>query len=317
MSAFIAAVVTAAAGGLGGIRILRRTQGELINPDLPERYCKKAGTPTMGGVLILLGFVAGALALGRTHVAGVVLLTIAFGAIGFLDDWLAQKRRQSLGLKARQKLALQLAVAIVFARWASKAEHTLTLGWPGVWMVDLGGAYMAVATLFIVVMSNATNLADGMDGLASGLTVLCGSTLAVVASVAAGMNAVSKSAPLAAAAMAGACAGFLVHNRAPAKVFMGDTGSLALGACLAGVAVLTGAELPLMLAGAVFLAELMSVVVQVSSYKTTGRRVFKMSPLHHHFDQCGWPETKVVLLFWIVGGLASAVCLAAMAVSAG
>ena len=317
VTACVAAVATVAVGGLGGIKALRRMRGEVINPDLPERYRRKAGTPTMGGTLILAGFVSGVLVFGGTRVAGLVLLTLAFGAIGFLDDWLAQHRRRSMGLKARQKLALQSAVALVFARWVMNTEHTLTVGWPGVWMVDIGGAYLVFAALFIVLMSNATNLADGMDGLASGLTVICSATLAVLAWVAAGVGEVSKSAPLAAAALAGGCAGFLVFNRPPARVFMGDTGSLALGACLAGVAVVTGTELPLLVGGAVFLAELLSVVIQVASFKTTGRRVFRMSPLHHHFDQCGWPESRIVRAFWIAGGAASAASLAAMAVSVG
>lgn len=316
-AALVAAAVTIAVGLLGGIRWLRRMKGEVINPDLPQRYRQKAGTPTMGGLLILAGFAAGALGLGGTHALGVAALTLAFGAIGFLDDWLSQRRGRSMGLKARQKLVLQFAAALVFSRWVMGTQHTLTIGWPGVWLVDLGGAYLAFAVLFIVLMSNATNLADGMDGLASGLTVLCGATLAVVASVSAGMSEVSKSAPLVSAALSGACGGFLVFNRAPARVFMGDTGSLALGACLAGVAVVTGTELVLMIGGAVFLVELLSVVIQVVSFKTTGRRVFRMSPLHHHFDQCGWPETKVVQAFWIAGGALSAVCLAAVSLSVG
>lgn len=310
LAAGVAALTVLLVGGpLGGLAALRRLKGEIINPDLPERYRGKAGTPTMGGLLILAGFCVGALVAGGWRIGGVLVVTLAFGAIGLLDDMLAQLRGRSLGLKARQKLALQVAAAVIFTKWVMSAEHTLTVGWPGVHMWELGWLYLLFGTLFMVTMSNATNLADGMDGLAAGLTLLGAAALAIVGSVVAGVTPAAKEAPVAAMALAGACAGFLGFNRSPALVFMGDTGSLALGACLAAVSMLTGTELPLLVIGAVFLAELLSVVIQVISFKTTGRRVFRMSPLHHHFDRCGWPERKVVTAFWIAGGVAAALGL--------
>jgi phospho-N-acetylmuramoyl-pentapeptide-transferase len=312
-----AAVVLIAAWPLGGLRRLRRLSGEVINPDLPERYRSKAGTPTMGGIFILLGFAVGALAVGGIDVLGIVLVTLSFGAIGVLDDMLAQRRRRSLGLKARQKLLLQAIPAAAYVYWSMRTHHLLVVGWPGVWMVEVGGLYVLLGVLFILFMSNAVNLSDGMDGLAAGLTVLCGVPLAVLSSAAAGVASFSKGAPIAAAALSGACVGFLCLNAYPALVFMGDTGSLAIGACLAAVAISTGTEALLLVLGAVFAAELLSVVVQVVSFKTTGRRVFRMSPLHHHFDQCGWPEPQIVKMFWLAGAAASAICIVLAGITGG
>lgn len=295
--------------------------GQIISRDGPESHLTKQGTPTMGGLVLLTGLLlAVAIVALNRHMRGglfdaqptiaLMLLIIGFGLLGFLDDYLIVARGKSLGLKARQKLLGQFVLAIAFVGWVAwstgGAPIVTGIRVPGFGVLALGKAYYVFAVLFIVGMSNAVNLTDGLDGLVSGLSTICAAALATAILgpiVALGLGSGTA---MVCAAVAGACLGFLWFNAHPAKIFMGDTGSLALGAGFAGVAILTKHELLLLLLGVVFVAEALSVIIQVISFKTTGKRVFKMSPIHHHFELSGWPEERVVIRFWIVGVLAAA-----------
>lgn len=309
-----------AASVLAGPRVITALRalkfGQNINTDAPALHLQKQGTPSMGGALLVLG-VTVALIVGSTGHAvsapliAVYLVFIAHAGLGFADDYLSIRRGKSLGLKARQKLAGQLAIGLAFVVWLALTAQpgyttVLTLGRA---TVDLGVAYYPLVLLLIVGLSNATNLTDGLDGLAGGLATLSALGLAwTVFTAHAGLERL----PEFGYAVAGACLGFLWFNAHPARVFMGDTGSLALGSGFAAMAVVGKQEVLLLVFALVFLAELVSVMVQVSVFQLTGgkagggRRVFKMSPLHHHFELSGWPETQVVARFWIVGALALA-----------
>ena len=306
---------------LGGpaIGVLKRIgAGQRVRDDGPQRHLEKEGTPTMGGILFVAAAVLAALwgasrLGGHVSMAMLVLLaaTVAFGLIGFADDWLKIKRGRSLGLKARQKLAMQIAVAGLAAYMLARVRatqyldldnpahfHSLYVFWVPVW------------TAAMVWTSNAVNLADGLDGLAAGLCVIAGLGLAALG-LAHGQPEVS----IAAAALAGACLGFLWFNRHPARVFMGDVGSLALGGMLAVMgAMLTppGPQVAMPVLALVGLClvpyiEATSVVLQVISFKSTGKRIFRMSPIHHHFELSGWSEQKVVWTFWGVAAAAAGV----------
>ncbi len=273
----------------------------------------------MGGVVIIAGLTVGtALALlifwhGFPHARkfadlmvtlGLLGLTVAVAGIGAIDDWGKIKRGRSLGLRAREKLLLQFVVAGLFvaALRFGVGLHP-TIGIPGVGEVELGLWYWPVAILFIAGMSNAVNLTDGLDGLATGVTTIAAGALAVLAWGAPG-GARLLSGPSVAtflACLAAACLAFLWFNRHPARVFMGDTGSLAIGAALAGAALLIKQELFLLLIGLVYLIEMGSVIIQVISFKTTGKRVFRMSPFHHHLELGGWSEPKIVTRAWGLG----------------
>ncbi len=325
---FVVAFLLSGALGRPLIMLLSRWGGrQTINPDAPERHRAKQGTPTMGGLLILAGLVASCLAYvmlftddrplsaftigwgrGQTAIIGLLALTLLFGAIGFTDDMLIAKRGHNLGLKARYKLAAQLVVSIIFIGWIAHDEipgrTTLLVWWPG-HDADVGIWYYPLAVLFIVGLSNAVNFADGLDGLAGGMALL----------IAIGLGAVGFAVcqlawiPLYAGGIAGGCAGFLLFNQHPARIFMGDTGSLALGAALAGLAIMGKAEMPAILCTLVCWSELISVIIQVISFKTTGRRVFRMTPLHHHFELIGWSETQIVNRFWAVTGICVATAI--------
>ena len=258
--------------------------------DAPQTHQTKTGTPTLGGLLFLLAPLV-AFAIARDLVALAYGLLIAgSAAIGFIDDYLAIRGGRNRGLRARTKF---LATAVVGAAFlsliasVSDAQPLLFIGAVPYWVWYLLSLGVILAT------THAVNLTDGLDGLASGTVV---PPLAVLAFVAGRQGGAGVA--VVAAAVLGAVLGFLLYNRHPAKIFMGDTGSLALGAALAGAAILTGSQLLLLLIGGVFVAETLSVIIQVTSYKTTRRRVFRMSPLHHHFELGGWPETKVTSSFW-------------------
>jgi phospho-N-acetylmuramoyl-pentapeptide-transferase len=285
---------------------LRRLKGQQISEDAPERHKTKQGTPTMGGVLILAGFFPAALLVGGLAVVPVLLVALALGFVGGLDDYLSMKRGKNLGLKARQKMALQILVAVAFAFWLKRAGHPLAIWLPGGALLDLGWGYLVVAAIWIVGMSNAVNLADGLDGLCGGLSAIAGVALGVALERVVIPGGVSQGSSIAAFALAGGCLGFLWYNAHPAQVFMGDTGSLALGGGLAALSLAGSVEIPAVLIFAVFLAETLSVMIQVASFKTRGKRVFRMSPIHHHFELIGWAETQVVQRFWILGALFAA-----------
>lgn len=289
--------------------------GQNIREDGPKRHLKKAGTPTMGGIIFLVGIVAAALLSAEQPTSAemitVVGAMLGFGLIGFIDDFIKVVMHRSLGLRAYQKLIGQIALAIGLT-WA--AVYLLGRGTDIIIPftsihLELGWFYYPFVAFIIVGITNAVNLTDGLDGLAAGTTLisaLCYILIAMLGVTQGGVAILAHESDLAvfAAALTGGCLGFLRFNKYPARVFMGDTGSLALGGALAGLAVLTKTEVILLLIGGVYVIEAFSVIIQVISFKTTGKRVFKMAPIHHHFELSGWNEWKVVLTFWT----ASLVC---------
>jgi phospho-N-acetylmuramoyl-pentapeptide-transferase len=300
--------------------------GQPIREDGPRGHFTKAGTPTMGGITIVLGTVLGyAIAHvrpGPFTTSGVLVVAAIAGAgfVGFLDDWIKVRNARNLGLNKRTKVAGLLTVAIGFAvlaafhapmstnlsftRFDSIGIDLGTWGW-GVW-----------AVLLILGTTNAVNLTDGLDGLAAGSSIFSFAAYTIVAFW------ISRNVPIygidaqhaadlavVAAAMVGACAGFLWWNAAPARIFMGDTGSLAIGAGLAALALTTNTHLLLPILGGIFVIETLSVIVQVASFRLLHRRVLRMAPIHHHYELGGWPETTVIIRFWILAGLATALAL--------
>ena len=301
---FGAAIAAAAVALILGpllIPVLKRLKfGQSVRQDGPQRHYAKAGTPTMGGVIILAALTVSALlfAGGSPEVLVALAVTLGHGLLGFADDFIKVALKRSLGLRAREKLLGQIILAGALAYFADTHLGRGTDLWiPAVGTnIDLGIFYYPLIFCVLVGATNAVNLTDGLDGLASGVTVAA----AVAYTIIAGIFAEPKLAVFC-AALAGACLGFLKFNAYPAKVFMGDTGSLALGGALAAVAVMTKTELLLVVVGAVYVLEALSVIIQVISFKTTGKRVFKMSPIHHHFELIGWSERKVVTVFWLAG----------------
>jgi phospho-N-acetylmuramoyl-pentapeptide-transferase len=288
-------VITLALGLALGAPLIARLRALKLRQqayeDAPKTHQTKTGTPTMGGLLFALGPLVALLLAPSLTTAALALLIWGNGAIGFVDDYLGVRRGRNLGLRGRTKFMLTALVGLVFLAIAgppSGATTMLGIGVVPAWF------WYALSLLAIVASTHAVNLTDGLDGLAGGTVV---PPLAVLAYIAYRLGDTSTAAVE--VAVAGAVLGFLVYNRHPARLFMGDTGSLALGAALAGGAIVTGAQLLLPLIGGVFVAEALSVIMQVASYKTTKRRIFRMSPLHHHFELGGWPETKVTTRFWL------------------
>jgi phospho-N-acetylmuramoyl-pentapeptide-transferase len=304
------------------IERLRRLQiGQYIREEGPQAHKAKAGTPTMGGVLILVGVLVPTLLwadLTSLKIWIVVFATVAFGAIGFADDYLKVVKRRSLGLTARRKLLGQFAVGLLvgltvyFLARVEPQEYSTRVVFPFFKQVvpDLGVLYVVFALLLLTLSSNAVNLTDGLDGLAIGTTL-------VAAAAFTGLAYLSGHARFAdyldllyrpgtgelavfCGAMVGASMGFLWWNCYPAQVFMGDVGSLALGGALGTVAILIKQELLLFVVGGLFMIEAFSVILQVASFRLTGKRVFRMSPLHHHFELVGWKEPQIIIRFWIV-----------------
>ncbi|SDF06057.1 MULTISPECIES: phospho-N-acetylmuramoyl-pentapeptide-transferase [Paenibacillus] len=282
------------------IPLLRRLKfGQQVRDDGPKAHLKKAGTPTMGGAIILLAFALSFLKFSVMDTDFYVLLiaTLGFGLIGFLDDYIKIIFKRSLGLTAKQKLIGQLICSglICFLLWQS--GHSTVISIPGTSLgLDFGWFYYPFIVLMMLAVSNAVNFTDGLDGLLAGTSAIAFSAFAIIA-----MQASEISAAVSAAAMVGAVLGFLVFNAHPAKVFMGDTGSLGIGGAIAAVAILTKTELLIIIIGGIFVIEMLSVIIQVVSFKTRGKRVFKMSPIHHHFELSGWSEWRVVITFWLAG----------------
>lgn len=271
--------------------------GQSVRNDGPQTHLKKSGTPTMGGILILGATTVGALATLHQDIPALwaLLAMLGFGAIGLIDDFIIIVRKRSLGLKARYKLFLQFILAILVSMAAlSLKGTTLQLPLYGLWEAPLW-FYLPFAVLVIVGSSNAVNLTDGLDGLAAGTATIVCLALALLA-----FSTGFEGLGLLGIIVAGACLGFVWYNAPPAQVFMGDTGSLALGAVMGAMAVLTGTEVYLAVIGGVFVAEAFSDIIQVLSFRLRGKRVFRMAPLHHHFELGGWAETKVVARFWLV-----------------
>lgn len=253
----------------------------------------------MGGAIILLAFTLSFLKFSVTDIDFYVLLiaTLGFGLIGFLDDYIKIVFKRSLGLTARQKLIGQLACSAVICVLLWQSNHSTVLAVPGTsWGFDLGWFYYPFIILMMLAISNAVNFTDGLDGLLSGTSAIALAAFALIA-----MQLSEIAAAVCAAAMIGAVLGFLVFNAHPAKVFMGDTGSLGIGGAVGAIAILTKTELLFLVIGGIFVIEMLSVVIQVVSFKTRGKRVFKMSPIHHHFELSGWSEWRVVITFWLAG----------------
>lgn len=298
----VAFVITAILGPVF-IPVLRRIKaGQSIREDGPKAHQTKAGTPTMGGLMIILAVVITCISMtirqGVGSEMGILLVSFVLcGLIGFCDDFIKVVKKRNLGLTALQKLIFQIVIAVILAVYQSKVSSFGTSIYVPVVKeyIDLGWFYIPFVAFVLVAMVNAVNLTDGLDGLASGCTAITALFLAITG---AGIGYTSSS--IFSAAIAGACFGFLLFNRYPAKVFMGDTGSLALGGALAAAAVMMNIELILPVAGGIFVAEVVSDIIQVVSFKTRGKRIFRMAPLHHHFELGGWKETKVVIVFWTI-----------------
>lgn len=290
------------------IPMLRRLKfGQQVRDDGPQSHLKKSGTPTMGGIIILLAMTVAFLKFSDRGWAFWALLTasLGFGLVGFLDDFIKIAMKRSLGLTAKQKLFGQLLVSIVFCVIIHRMHLSTAVGVPGTdWSIDLGWAYYILVVVIFFAATNAVNFTDGLDGLLSGTSALAFGAFAIVA-----LEATQQQSAIFSAAVVGAVLGFLVYNAHPAKVFMGDSGSLGLGGGIGAVAILTKTELLLIVIGGVFVLEMLSVIIQVTSFKTRGKRVFKMSPIHHHFELTGWSEWRVVTTFWFVGLVFAAIGL--------
>ncbi len=305
------AAITVLLSGRWGIAQLRRAHlQQRIREEAPERHREKAGTPTMGGLLIIGAVLVATLLVipwpsGKIAIA--ILVMLGYGAVGAVDDLRALRRGQNLGLRARERLAVQVPLAILVAVYVVR-DPTLgsTVALPGIGRIELGWVYLLFAVLYVVGFTNAVNLTDGLDGLAGGTVAIAAGAYAVIA-----IRAHAPELATIAAAIAGASLGFVWFNAYPAAVIMGDVGSNALGAALAALALLTKTEVLLFLVGVVFVLEAASVLLQVAYFKATrGRRLFRMSPLHHHFELAGWSETQTVIRMWLVAAVGAALGLA-------
>ena len=301
-------------------QMVRIKLGQFIRQEGPQSHQQKAGTPTMGGILINLAIFIPTLLWGdifNPYIWIILFVTLAYGVIGFYDDFQKLAKKQNEGLTAKQKFSLQVGVALLaglaiayLPQIHNAYSTTLTFPFFKRLILDLGILYIPFIIVVIVGASNAVNLTDGLDGLAIGSTLIAAATYAVL-TYAAGNYKVASYLQIAwvpgtgelavfCGAMLGASLGFLWFNTHPAEIFMGDVGSLALGGAIGCLAVMIKQEILLLFVGGLFVIEALSVILQVISFKTTGRRIFKMSPLHHHFELSGWSETKVVVRFWII-----------------
>ena len=274
--------------------------GQTVRDEGPQSHLAKNGTPTMGGVMMIVAILITGLTratISKGLIVGLICI-VGFGFVGFLDDFIKIKMKRSLGLKAYQKIILQFALALYIAYYqysASPSATQLVIPFTN-HIINLGIWYIPFMMIFIIGTVNAVNLTDGLDGLASGVTLIVSCFFVLFA-----VSISNSDVAILAAATAGACLGFLGFNSYPAKVFMGDTGSMAVGGAVVAFATLTNSPLIIIIVGFIYLAEALSVMIQVTYFKlTNGKRIFKMAPLHHHFEQCGWPETRVVFVFWIV-----------------
>ena len=289
-----------------------------IREDVPEGHLKKAGTPTMGGFLILIAILTSTLLwadLSNNYVWSVLFVTLGFGAIGFADDYLKLTEKTAKGLKGRTKLAFEILIATVAAYWITSITPThlnegLTIPFFKNILIDLGWFFIPFSVFVVVGASNAVNLTDGLDGLAIVPVMIAAGCFGII-SYLVGHFAYSGylqiyhlpgagELSIFCGALVGASLGFLWYNAPPAMVFMGDTGSLAVGGALGALSVVTKHELVLAVIGGLFVLETISVIVQVTSFKLTGKRVFAMAPLHHHFEKKGWAESTIVIRFWII-----------------
>lgn len=286
------------------IPFLRRLKfGQSIREEGPKSHQKKTGTPTMGGVMILISITITTLVMtgkfSQPSVETYLLLfvTLGFGLLGFMDDFIKVVMKRNLGLTSKQKLMGQIIISVIFYFIFKQSDFSTEISIPLTDIsFDLGWGYALFIIFWMVGFSNAVNLTDGLDGLVSGTAAITFGAFAVLA-----WSQSQYELSIFSVAVVGAVLGFLVFNAHPAKVFMGDTGSLALGGAIATVAILAKLEIILIIIGGIFVIETLSVILQVISFKTTGKRIFRMSPLHHHYELIGWSEWRVVVTFWTVG----------------
>jgi phospho-N-acetylmuramoyl-pentapeptide-transferase len=299
-STIVAFLITLLLGPVVIPALKRFKFGQSIREEGPQSHLKKAGTPTMGGVMFIISLAITTVVVAP-KITGALLValitTVGYGIIGLLDDGLKIIRKKNLGLRAYQKLIGQITFAFILSYFAynnSEIGSAVHIPFTKI-MIDLGIWYIPFMMFVIVGVTNAVNLTDGLDGLASGVTLIVSVFFAVVTY---GLG--NKDLSIFCGALAGALLGFLKYNSYPAQVFMGDTGSLALGGAISALAVLLKMPFILIIVGGIYVIETLSVIIQVASFKLTGKRVFRMSPLHHHFEQKGWHETKVVSMFCIL-----------------
>lgn len=285
--------------------------GQFVRDDGPESHLKKSGTPTMGGLIILCSIVITSLLYMKSNpqILPVLFVTLGFGLVGFLDDYIKVVMKRSMGLHAWQKMIGQFLIAAIFAYYlANYTDLGTSVIVPFTHGMEWNLGFWFYPFLFVVLLGtvNGTNFTDGLDGLLSSITVLTATFFTVVA-----IGTASGLEPITCAAV-GSLLGFLVYNVYPAKVFMGDTGSLALGGLIGATAVMLKMPIYIIIVGCIYLVEVLSVIIQVTYFKKTGKRVFKMAPIHHHFELSGWPETKVVAIFSIVTAILCLIGLMAL-----
>jgi phospho-N-acetylmuramoyl-pentapeptide-transferase len=290
------------------IAFLREREfGQNIRPEGPEGHHEKAGTPTMGGIIIVAAIAVPFLVLGgqKPQSLAVFGAALACAALGFADDWTKIVKRRSLGLSGRAKLVITVAISVglwlAATRWADKTD-ILRLRLVD-YQVDLGAAYVVLVYLVVAGTTSAVNLTDGLDGLAAGCAAIVILAFIAITFITTGQRDLA----VLSACLVGACIGFLWFNSFPAQIFMGDTGSLFLGGAIAGLAVMTKTEILLIVLGGIFVVEALSVLIQVISFQAFRKRVFLMAPIHHHFELQAWSETKIILRFWIVAAVCSAI----------
>jgi len=307
ITALVSFIITAVLGILL-IPVLDKLKfGQRVRDDGPQSHLKKMGTPTMGGIIFIPAIALATLLFSDINVDTVALIFIitGFGLIGFADDFIKISKKRSLGLRANQKLLFQLLLSAglmiyIFTYYAKPTEIIIPLHHL---RLDLGLFYIPFTVFLILGTVNSVNLTDGLDGLVSGI-------IAIIAFFYTALLAQSNlNLAIFSSAVTGGCLGFLLFNRHPARVFMGDTGSLGLGGALAAITVLSRSHLFLAIIGIIFIIETLSVILQVLSFKFTGKRILKMSPIHHHFELCGWSERKVVHTFWLITLIAGILAL--------
>jgi len=326
LAAAIIALVISVLLGPRFIAFLRRNEfGQQIREEGPERHVAKQGTPTMGGLLIVVAAAVGYLALSRWTVAGLTVfgITLACATIGFLDDLTKITHRRSLGLAGRWKLLLLAGVTFGVGVVVEHYDIGTTIVIPPHLEIDLSWGWYALAFVIIAGATNGVNLTDGIDGLAAGTGLIALVTFTAMniltyirsgqpafADMFGALDVSALDQAILGGALIGACIGFLWFNAFPAEVFMGDTGAMALGGALAGFAIFSNTEILLVLVGGIFVIEALSVMLQVISFKYWGRRIFLMAPIHHHFEMKAWSETKIMLRFWIIGAILGGIAFA-------
>ena len=304
-AASLAAILMLAFGRFGIPLLVRLHARKAIREEAPARHQSKAGVPTMGGIFIIAAAVLAAVATLRGIGAGpalALLIMVGYGAVGAADDLLGIRRGRNLGLRARERLAVQIPLAVLAALYVVRTPELGTaLILPVYGELDLGWGYVVFAILYVVFFANAVNLTDGLDGLAGGTVGIAAAAYAAIA-----LRVGQPEMAVVAAAVAGSCFAFVWYNAHPAAVIMGDVGSNALGAVLAAMAIITKTEITLAVVGLVFVLEGASVLLQVGYFKSTGgKRLFRMTPIHHHFELAGWTETQTVTRFWLLAAFAA------------